>query len=105
MALAAGKVEEEFGRLDAALNRAAATLGACGLEGEKARSALRELCCALPYAVDCSTIDGKGRMVTVEPAPFRRFEGTDISDQEQVRRVRESGKPVLSSVFMSVEGF
>lgn len=103
--LAAGKVEEEFGRLDVALKNAAATLGASGLEGETARSALRQLCGALPYAVDCSAIDGRGRMVTVEPAPFRRFEGTDISGQEQVRRVRESGKPVLSSVFRAVEGF
>ena len=44
-------------------------------------------------------------MVTIEPAPFRQFEGKDISAQEQVKRIRKTGKAVLSSVFRTVEGF
>jgi hypothetical protein len=43
-------------------------------------------------------------MVTVEPAAFRSFEGKDISDQEQVRRVMETGRPAMSALFQSVEG-
>ncbi len=43
-------------------------------------------------------------MITIEPAPFRRFEGTGISSQEQVKRIMATGKPVMSNVFRSVEG-
>jgi hypothetical protein len=44
-------------------------------------------------------------MTTVEPPEYRSFEGKDISDQEQVKRMLKSRKPVLSSVFRSVEGY
>jgi len=98
-------VTGEFQRMDAALKRAAERLGASGLTGDRARTALRELCGGFRHAVDCSAVDAAGRMVTVEPAPFRRFEGSDISAQEQVKRVKSSGKPVLSDVFRAVEGF
>jgi hypothetical protein len=47
----------------------------------------------------------QGKMVTLEPAPFRQFEGKDISSQEQVKRILKTGKPVLSHVFRAVEGF
>jgi hypothetical protein len=99
------KVTEEFNRLDASLKRAAETLGTAGLTGDRARSALRELCGAFSYAVDCTAVDAAGRMVTVEPAPYRRFEGSDISNQEQVERVKDSRKPAMSAVFRAVEGF
>jgi hypothetical protein len=99
------KVSEEFNRLDTSLKRAAETLGTTGLTDDRARSALRELCGAFSYAVDCSAVDATGRMVTVEPAPFRKFEGSDISNQQQVERVKDSRKPVLSDVFRAVEGF
>ncbi len=99
------KVTEELSRLDASLKRAAETLGTSGLTGDPARPALRELCGAFSYAVDCAAVDTAGRMVTVEPAPFRRFEGSDISNQEQVNLLKNSRKPVLSAVFRAVEGF
>ena len=44
-------------------------------------------------------------MVAVEPAANHKFSGSDISGQEQVKRLWETGRPVISSVFMSVEGF
>ncbi len=99
------KVEGEFRRMEAALKKAAESLGTSGLTGDRARSALQELCTGFSHAVDCSAVDAGGRMVTVEPAAYRRFEGSDISSQEQVRRVKETRKPVLSSVFRAVEGF
>ncbi|HOI15994.1 MAG TPA: hypothetical protein PK036_06600, partial [Geobacteraceae bacterium] len=77
LATAKLKVTQEFNRLDAGLKRAAGALGQSGLIGEPARAALRELCGGFSYAVDCSAVDAKGRMITVEPAPFHRFEGSD----------------------------
>ena len=106
-ALAAAKqsVTAELNRLDRGLSHAAETLGIAGLTGDKARLALRKLCGDFDYAVDCAAVDLQGRMVTLEPAPYRQFEGKDISAQEQVKRMIKTGKPVMSSVFRSVEGF
>lgn len=98
-------VSAELNRLDAGLQEAARRLGASGLVGEDARSALKELCSKYQYAVDCAAVDPQGTMITIEPAPFRMFEGADISAQEQVKRIMKTGAPVLSSVFRAVEGF
>jgi hypothetical protein len=99
------RVTGEFRRMNASLKRAADKLGATEFTGEPARLVLRELCGAFRYAIDCSAVDASGRMIAVEPAHFRRFEGSDISGQEQVVRVRKSRKPALSNVFRAVEGF
>ena len=98
------KVAAEFDRLDAALKQAAQKLGTTGLTRDKARPILAELCGCFAYAVDCAAVDPRGDMVTVEPEPFRDFEGKNIGDQEQVKRVMQGRKPVLSDVFLSVEG-
>jgi hypothetical protein len=98
-------LESEFARLDAGLRRAARSLGAAGLTGGEARAALAKLCSDFEDAVDCAAVDLAGRMVTVEPASYRQHEGADISGQVQVRRLWETGKPVLSGVFTAVEGF
>jgi len=99
------KVMAEFDRLDEGLRQAAKVLGTSGLTGEKARPALAQLCTDFDYAADCAAVDLQGRMVTIEPAPYRQFEGKDISSQEQIKRIVKTGKPVLSKVFRSVEGF
>lgn len=99
------QVTVEFARLDEKLKQAATILGATGLTGNEARQALLNLCNDFDYAVDCAAVDLQGKMVTLEPAPFRQFEGKDISDQEQIKRILKTGQPVLSNVFRSVEGF
>ena len=99
------KVAAELSRLDAGLREAAAELGKTGLAGKSARPAPAKLCGKFDYAVDCAAVNLQGRMATIEPEAYRRFEGKDISGQEQVRRVFKTGRPALSSVFVSVEGF
>jgi len=99
------KITEEFNRLDSGMKDTALELGARGLAGDSARSSLSKLCEKFTFAVDCSTVDAKGIMVTMEPSPYRHLEGTDISTQEQVRRVIAEHKPVMSSVFKAIEGF
>jgi hypothetical protein len=105
LAPAKQKITAEFDRLDTALALAARSLAATGLTGDKARAALDKLCSDFDYAVDCAAVDSQGKMVTIEPAPFRKFEGTDISGQKQVKLLRKTGKPVLSDVFRAAEGF
>lgn len=99
------QVSSALARLDIGLKKAAGELGNTGLAGEDARRILAATCGEFSYLVDCSTIDSKGRMITVEPPQYRGFEGKDISGQEQVRRMLKTRKPVLSSVFRSVEGY
>ena len=105
LVMAQQQVEREFARMDAALKQTAQKLGIVGLTGEPARAALLELCAAFPYAVDCTAINARGIMLTVEPEKYRHVEGKDISDQPQVARVLQHKTPVLSSLFRAVEGF
>jgi hypothetical protein len=105
LATAQEQVSAEFARLDSGLKKAAGELGRSGLTGDETRRVLSATCREFSYAVDCATIDHQGRMITVEPSVYRSFEGKDISDQEQVKRMLKSRKPVLSAVFRSVEGY
>ena len=99
------QVAAEFDRLDIALGKAAGMLGKTGLTGDEARLVLAETSKEFSYAIDCSTVDPGGWLTTIEPAGYRSFEGNDISDQEQVKRILKRHKPVLSEVFRSVEGY
>ena len=64
----------EFERLDAGLRSAAGKLARDGLTGANAREALNDLCEDFAYAIDCAAVDAQGRMVTVEPSPYRHFD-------------------------------
>ena len=99
------QVTAALGRLDGTLKKAALELGKTGLTGDDARRVLAAACGEMGSAVDCATVDLQGRLTTVEPAPYRGFEGKDISAQEQVKRLQKTHKPVLSAVFRSVEGY
>ncbi len=96
-------IEGRLKSLEAALAEAARSLARAGLEGPEARRALADLHKACPDVIDVCTVSPQGRMLLVEPAAYRAFEGKDISDQEQVRRVRDK-RPALSRLFKAVEG-
>ncbi len=98
------KVATTLNVMDANLARAATGLSKTGIAGSEARRIVRELCGKSPHAIDCATVDAKGTMVVVEPQGFAKFEGSDISSQEQIIRLHSSLKPVFSRVFRSVEG-
>jgi hypothetical protein len=91
--------------IDKDLSLTASKLSGKGISGPKARIALRGLCERNSFAVDCAFVDRAGRMKMVEPQAYGKFEGADISGQEQVKRLHHSGKPVMSDVFLSLEGF
>ncbi|MFA4875615.1 MAG: hypothetical protein WC690_09790, partial [bacterium] len=98
-------IQDKLSSMGADLSIAAASLSDTPLDGAKARQILADLCKKHRSAIDCSTIDAKGTMVAVEPAPFRKFEGSDISNQEQIKKLHSTKKPVLSEPFRAVEGF
>lgn len=91
--------------MDADLAAAAANLTEGGLTSSETRAILNALCEHHPYVVDCCTVDRNGTMLMVEPAAYREFEGADISQQEQVIRLQQTERPVLSQAFRAVEGF
>lgn len=95
----------ELDRMDQDVARLARNISERGLKTDQTRRMLGVLCRTYKYATDCSFVDRNGRMVIVEPEEYAGFEGSDISTQEQVMRLHESRKAVLSNAFRAVEGF
>ncbi len=99
------KITAELNRIDQDLARLAGTLSEKYMKTDETRKLLGALCRSYSYAVDCSVVDRSGRMVLVEPEEYAKFEGSDISAQEQIIRLQKTKKPVLSNVIKAVEGF
>ena len=99
------KIGEEFSKLDSGMKDAARQLGASGLTGEAARASLKGLCGKFAFAIDCSTVNTRGILVTVEPSAFKQVEGSDISAQEHLKLGGDKPSPVMSSAIKMVEGF
>lgn len=98
-------IQNQLDQMDRDLATAAGELALTGLDGDEACRILSGLASRYHYVVDCSTVDYNGKIVTVWPTTYHEFAGADISEQEQVMRLKETRRPVLSNVFMSVEGF
>jgi len=98
------EITAELNKMDQDLARVAGRLSEIDLKTTETRKMLRDLCRSYPYAEDCSVVDRNGKMVLVEPEEYAGFEGRDISAQEQIIRLRESKKPVLSNIIKAVEG-
>jgi hypothetical protein len=100
-----GAIQVVLDRMDADLAAAAENLTAAGITSTETRAILNAMCARHAYVVDCAIIDRKGTMLVVEPDAYREFEGADISQQEQIIRLRQTGQPMLSQTFRAVEGF
>lgn len=89
--------QAELDKLDADVADAALKLKSTGLNGDGARQILTGLCAKYPYLVDCGTADTTGKVVTMAPDAYRRYEGSYIGTQEVK-------SPVLSPYIKTVEG-
>ena len=98
-------IAKAFGEMDANLAKAATVLGKIGTKGDAARAVLQDLCDTTPHIYDCVTVNPKGIIVNVAPAEFQKVVGADISDQEQIKRLQATKKPVVSHAIDTVEGF
>ncbi|OGW36366.1 MAG: hypothetical protein A2Y97_01825 [Nitrospirae bacterium RBG_13_39_12] len=99
------EISTVLNKMDTDLSNATDKISKVGIQSPEARKILLDLCASNPYAVDCATVDMNGKMLIIEPEGYRKFEGSDISKQEQVIRIHKTKKPILSEVFRSVEGF
>jgi hypothetical protein len=108
MTLSLDKVKKSvtavFSSIDKELANAASQLSVVNLDELRARKILNDLSKAHGYIIDCAFVDAAGKMVIVEPKEYNQFEAADISKQKHVMVVKQLKKPVLSSVFRSVEG-
>ncbi|MBP1748054.1 MAG: methyl-accepting chemotaxis protein [Deltaproteobacteria bacterium] len=101
---AAYRIESSLKKIDSDISKTAQTIGKDVGEPTAKRQALRDLCSGKTYAVDCVFINARGVMETIEPEKYRRYEGTNIKEQELVRRIHKDQKPVFSQIFVSAEG-
>ncbi|MCK4735989.1 MAG: hypothetical protein KAT65_26275, partial [Methanophagales archaeon] len=92
-------------RMDEDLFAAAEKLSQTGLDSPETRVILAELCRKHPYVIECGTVDQNGTIVVVEPEAYKRFEGSNISQQEHIVKLHQTQQPVLSQAFRAVEGF
>jgi hypothetical protein len=96
-------VQLELDNLDRDLSGAASKLSRIGLSGSEARQILNELSGNHPFLIDCSTVDVAGKMVTVAPEAYSRYEGSDISTQDTTIQFNAVKKPALSRMFKALE--
>jgi len=99
------KIAVSLSRFVNAFKDSAETLTDCFGSEKETRTVLTKLWDLDPSVVDVTFVDQAGIMKWVEPGEYRNHEGADISDQDQVIRLRETKKPVMSDIFMAVEGF
>ncbi len=94
-----------FGEMERSLEAAAGVILEKGPSEAVIRSQLQRLVRAFPVIVDVSWVSADGVMVYVEPEAYKAYEGSDISDQEQIVQLHQTLAPTLSRLFLSVEGF
>jgi len=93
----------QFKNTDRDLEKAARELKNPALTAVAIRQILGKLARTNPAVIDCSLVSPEGILKKVEPKKYRGAEGLDISSQEQMKRLRETKKPVVSGFFFSVE--
>ncbi|MCX7020299.1 MAG: cache domain-containing protein [bacterium] len=98
-------VQDVLNRMDDNVANAAKNVPADGLNSTASLSVLSDLYRKQKGVVDCCTINAKGTIVLAQPDEYRKIEGADISTHEHIVQLHAYKKPVMSSVFMSVEGF
>ena len=91
--------------IESTISHAAKETGTLGLNRETdIRKLLQNCNTGRPYVIDSTFIDGKGIMKFIEPEQYRKYEGSDISKQEAIVKMRKTQKPRMGNVFVSVEG-
>ena len=99
------KINDTLAKMDSDALFAVREVQKEGAGGDYARKAIADLAASSPYTVDCSFIDAKGIMMIVEPGEYKKYEGSDVSGQEQMIRLQKTRRPVMGDAFKSVEGF
>ena len=101
-------IQSKLQNLNNAMSDAAVKIAKSGLGGEETRGILNNLAKKYPYVIDWNTADPGGKLVTVVPDAYRKYEGTETAVNEESRKSLQelitNKKPSLSKVFRAVEG-
>lgn len=101
-------IQSKLSNLNNAMSDAARKIAVSGLSGEETRNILNGLHRKYPYVTDWNTADPNGKMITVAPDAYRKYEGTETATTEASKKtmqnLRVNKKPMLSSMFRAVEG-
>jgi hypothetical protein len=97
-------IQRELNTVDRDLAAAADSIMLTGLDSPPTREVLNQLIAKYACTVDAATVDPNGILVAIEPSAYQDSQGADISDQQQVVRLHATLQPVLSLLFMAVEG-
>ena len=98
-------VSDQLMQIDSSIAQAAQDLATVDLQSDSAKKVLNSLYKNIPSAVDIATIDLSGNLLLIEPDKYKGSEGQNISDQPHIARIRADGKPVMSDIFKTIEGF
>jgi hypothetical protein len=98
-------IQGQLNDLDLAVADSSHQLSAVGIEGEMARSILRNLTSSSPYFAEATTGSPEGKILIAEPAVYKNSEGADISKHDATIQLMDTKNPVFSQVFRLVEGY
>lgn len=99
-----GKIAAELTSLDSDLAAAAQQLSTVGLFSNST-GILRKLYDDHASIVDVATVNPEGFLMTIQPEQYKGSEGQRINEQPHFMEIQKTGRPALSGVFKTVEGF
>ena len=102
---AQGKIQQDLWGLDSAVTNGAAGLGQNQQEGDHALAILSGMSNMGPAAIDAVKVGPNGTITAVSPERYKSVIGADISNQTHIKRLYEQKIPVMSNLFVTVEGF
>ncbi len=100
---AEGSVSQDLAAMDTAVTDGATRIGSSGLNGTETKATLARMG-RFPWAVDTITVNESGFISMAEPEIYESVVGVYLGDQKHLQRLYLEKVPVMSDVFLSVEG-
>ena len=102
---AQARMQKALHSMDENAGEACRQLASVELDSYQAGKILRWLRVQEMQVIVASTLSPQGVLVRMEPYEYSRFQGSDISQQPQVKFMLSKHQPVLSQLFRTVEGY
>jgi len=99
------RIAGELNSIDADLAQAAGQIAPLGLTSTATGKVLQKLYDKHSAIIDIATIDLDGNLLLIVPDAYKQAAGTNISQQAHFALIRKTGRPVMSQMFKTVEGF
>jgi hypothetical protein len=105
LGIAQGAIAKDLSGMDGAVTKGAVEIGQNGIEGGPALAILSGMSSSGPAAIDAVTADLNGKIVAIKPDQYHSVIGAGIYNQTHIKRLYEQKIPVMSDLFMTVEGY